>query len=132
MPAVGQDNNSLLPLSQDLPIVREYVIKWPWDWQVSPWWFGFAAPWGTGLERDLQISAVFYPAPPKTTKVINPGPLLEKDIIILTLRFVVIPPLQYSALAMGTEGGQMIWQARTESTGRGGIISECCYCFYFA
>ena len=43
-----------LPLTQDLP-AGQHTIKWPWR-QVTPWWLGFAAPWGTGLERDLQIS----------------------------------------------------------------------------
>ena len=47
------------------------------------WWFEFATSWGIGLERDLQISPVFYLAPPKTTKVTNLGPPLEKNIFII-------------------------------------------------
>ena len=47
------------------------------------WWFEFATSWGIGLERDLQISPVFYLAPPKTTKVTNLGPPLEKNILYL-------------------------------------------------
>lgn len=62
---LGQDNNSHLPLSQDL-CLGEHMIRW--DWQVSPRWFGFAALKGMGLERDSQIAPVFYPAPPKTLR----------------------------------------------------------------
>ena len=39
----------------------------------SPWCFGFAASWGVGLARELQISPGFILDPPKTTKV-NPAP----------------------------------------------------------
>ena len=39
---------------------------------TSPW-LGFAALWEVGLEKDLVISCISYLAPPKTTKVINPG-----------------------------------------------------------
>ena len=75
LPTISQDSNSLLPSLpslQDLP-PEEHTIKWSWDWQVSLWWFAFAVPWGIGLERDLQISPGLYLAPPKTTKVVNPG-----------------------------------------------------------
>lgn len=50
-------------------------------------WFGFAGLWGRELEKDLEISPVSSSwAPPKRTKVTNLGPLLEKDVILLTLR----------------------------------------------
>ena len=53
------------------------------------WWFEFATSWGIGSERDLQISPVFYLAPPKTTKVINLGPPLEKNIFYSIL-FIIL------------------------------------------
>ena len=88
-------------------------------------WFGFAASWGRGLERDLELSPVSYPAPPKRTKVINPGPLLEKGTVTLTLRSVVLWPLQYSALAVGTEGRQAVWSCRPGQKPRsGGMVSQ--------
>lgn len=39
---------------------------------------------GNRIERYLQILPVFYPVPPKATKVINQGFLMEKVTIILT------------------------------------------------
>ena len=53
------------------------------------WWFEFATSWGIGSERDLQISPVFYLAPPETTKVINLGPPLEKNIFYSIL-FIIL------------------------------------------
>lgn len=58
---------------------REHSIKWPWDWQISSRWSGFATQWEIGLERGLQISS----APPEITKVCM-GPLMEKGTIVLT------------------------------------------------
>ena len=67
LPTMGQDNNSLLSWLQGL-CWGEHTIERPWDWQVSPWCFGFAASWGIGFKKDLQVSFVFYLAPLKTPK----------------------------------------------------------------
>ena len=56
-------------------------------------------PRGRGLERDLQISPVFYLAPPKTTKVTNLGPPLEKNILYL---LYYIQSVQFSHSVMSS------------------------------
>ena len=98
LPTISRDNTSLLPLPRDLP-VGEHSIKWLRDRQVSPRWFGFAALWARGLERDLPISRVFY-QPRLTAKVVNPGQNPGERCHSLTL------PVQDSAWAVGSEGEQ--------------------------
>ena len=58
----------------------------------------------------------------KATKTINSGPLLEKDTTVLTLWSVVVPPVQYSALALGTEDGQAIWYCRPGQKSQAGVV----------
>ena len=60
-------------------------------------------PWGTGVGEKLDFTCLL-PAPLKTIKMINLGPLLELGTIILTLWSTVNPPLWYLASAVGTEG----------------------------
>ena len=57
----------------------------------------------------------------EATKIINLGPLLEKDTTVLTPWSVVIPPVQYSALALGTEGGQATWYCRPGQKSQAGV-----------
>ena len=62
------------------------------------WWFEFATSWGIGLERDLEISPVLYLAPPKTTKVVNLGPPLEKNIILYLLYYIQSVQFSHSVM----------------------------------
>ena len=82
--------------------------------------------WGIGVEENLHFTCLL-PAPLKTIKMISPGPLLEGGTIKLTLCSAVNLPLQYLASAVGLRV-----PARTETSGRGGVISECCRGLYFA
>lgn len=103
-----------------------------WDWQVGPRRSGFAASWGIGLERDLQASPVLHLALPDSTKVINPGPCWRKHHYMNAVVCYAPSPV------FGTGCGDCGWtdgvglQAAMQTTGRGGVISECCYCLYLA
>ena len=72
--------------------------------------FGVCRPTGDRIRMGLTDFTCLLLSPPKTTKVITPGPLLEKGTIILTLWWVVTPPLQYSAPAVGL---RVDWQNGT-------------------
>lgn len=65
---------------------------------------------------------MFYPTPPKTTKVIYPDLLLEKGITLLTMWSVVILPLQYLAPAVETEGGPVVWYCRPGQRPKAGVV----------
>ena len=63
----------------------------------------------------------------KITKIINLAPNGERHCYVNPM-VCYTACLEFS-MALGTEGGQaMITQARAKTIGRGGIISECCYC----
>lgn len=80
---IGQGNNSVSSLPQDLP-PEEQIINSPWDWQKSPLAekFSLAEKWfwvynlvGIGSERGL-------------TPVLYSGPTWKKGTIMLTCGLV--------------------------------------------
>lgn len=58
----------------------------------------------------------------KPIKVMNPGHLLEKGTILITLWSIVKLPIQDSELAVRTEGGQKVWSCRPGQKPRAGVI----------
>ena len=74
IPWVGNENNLLLPASENLE-PGTHRIKWPWKVQVGPKWCGLLAPWG----RLLEVGGSVVPL------VIGTWP---RDIVVSTPVFI--------------------------------------------
>ena len=78
MPCCNQaweNGNILLPAPVGLE--QEHTATWTWPWEIKvPYmrWVALVAPWGKGLERNLQTVPWVIGTWPLILKVAYPGP----------------------------------------------------------
>ena len=91
IPWVGNENNLLLPASENLE-PGTHRIKWPWKVQVGPKWCGLLAPWRRLLEvRGLIVPLVISTWP--TDIVVNTPIFIAEGTPIMSLWQISTSPL---------------------------------------
>lgn len=103
---IGQGNNSVSSLPQDLP-PEEQIINSPWDWQKSPLAEKFS--W---QKSDLGLQPCWNRIRKGLTPVLYLVPPGKRHYYANSVVWSVTLPFQYSTLVMGTKCRQVVQYCR--------------------
>jgi len=110
IPWVGNENNLLLPASENLE-PGTHRIKWPWKVQVGPKWCGLLAPWGRLLEVGGSVASLVI-CTWLMDIVVNTPVFITKGTPIMSLWQIRTPPLVPDIVMQLQTSGQKVWYRR--------------------